>query len=125
MLFMGLLSAVAFAVVMPQFVTVLPLLPFPAVAVLKNMVPPAVVAPDELEITQSRITLFSAELINRMVETLVPVFVLIMDNDFEAPLPLILPSIVTLSAPSKSMILPFMLPETSIPAAVGYMFTDV
>jgi hypothetical protein len=125
MLFIGRLSAVVLAVVMSQFAIVLPLFPFPAVAVLKNIVPPAVVVLDELERIQCLIILFSAELINRMVETLVPVFVLIIDNDFEAPLPLILPSIVTLSAPSKSMILPFMLPETSTPAAVGYMFTDV
>ena len=115
---MGRLASMA--LVMSLLSIVFALFPVPVPAVLKKMIPAAVSVDDPFMVEYLTV-LLQASLMKRMVE--VPdvdnVLVLLMTRSFVLPVAFTLPSMVTLSAPFRSMSGNARLPVILSPVTVG------
>ena len=92
-----------------------PLVPF----AVENMMTPSVVLVSEPLMVQYLTVLFSAALIYRIVDAEVPVFVLVIIRSRVLPDAFTLPSMVTRSAPFRSISGVLRLPVTVRPETVG------
>ena len=118
MAFKGLLASDA--LVMLLLSMRFPSFPVPVLAVLKFRMPPAGSVVDPL-IVQYFTVLEVASLINRMVEVpaVEAVLVLVITRSLDEPDALTLPSMVTLSAPLRSIRGIALVPVTLMPVRVG------